>query len=1022
MKSKVTTLFAILFFISSVVYSQFITHERLLSFEQDQVPDYITAISSEITISPRHYKDGKNSLAWQFHPGGEISIKKDLKFEKKDPTGVDTYYSTFVVWVYNEEPVDDTVRFVFLKDGRECSSFPFGINFRGWRAAWVCYERDMEGTPEEGMNEIRMVAPQNSGRLYIDHLLTAAKTDRRHQTPDVQVPFVNANTNSHWLILLKQSLLRPDIQLEPLISSEQKNDLKTIEERFKNLIYTPSVLTEKEISGIKEAYDKYEIKYTEGKISGKPLFFVRAAEAYERIMPNWNSNLMNLHGMEIRSFFDLMYRVAVAYNNAQSTSQKEELKSMFLNMYHHCQDQGFAYGSGLGNITHYGYSFRNLYTSFYLMKQVLLEAGKLQEAEKTLQWYAMTNEVYVKPAMPGMDIDSFNTVTTGRIASILMMEDSPEKVQYMKSFSRWIDNGCLPTPGLAGSFKTDGATFHHCNNYPAYAVGGLDGATNMIYLLNNTSFAVSEFGHSTIKNVLLTMRFYCNRNHYPLSMSGRHPDGRGQLVPLQFARMALAGTPDKSGKLDHEIASAYLRLVSAEDKSDLPEYVPQSLNKTDKKMVELFNTMNIIPESHPSGNMALGYGCVSVHRRNNWSAVARGHSRYLWAAEHYRGANLYGRYLAHGSLQIMTSKDNETVTPATSGWQQEGFDWGRIPGTTAIHLPAEQLQAIILNVDTCSGFEEMLYSDEAFAGGLSQQGVNGCFGMKLHEHDKYNGSHHARKSYHFLNNKIICLGTDIENTNNEYNTETTVFQLAATDDDAKTYWNNYSASGNYWIDHLNTGYYIPQSEMNKLNFEKNFPQHSRKQNTGEETKGDWVSLTFNHGKAPQSGSYEYAMLPQVSETEMKDFARKPTYKVIRQNRDAHIVKDLKENITSYVVFEKLSQLSGNFVQQVDTACLIMLKEDKKSAVLTVCNPDLALYRGPSDDIFDENGKRIERSIYSRPWKYNESQPIPVTITLKGEWELAETPSCKILSKDKKNTVLQFVCKDGASYDVKMNRK
>lgn len=65
----------------------------------------------------------------------------------------------------------------------------------------------------------------------------------------------------------------------------------------------------------------------------------------------------------------------------------------------------------------------------------------------------------------------------------------------------------------------------------------------------------------------------------------------------------------------------------------------------------------------------------------------------------------------------------------------------------------DDLQAKIYNVDTYSGMEEML-PDEAFAGGLSQQHMNGNFGMKLHEHDKYNGSHRARKSFHFFDETI----------------------------------------------------------------------------------------------------------------------------------------------------------------------------------------------------------------------------------------------------------------------------
>ena len=146
-----------------------------------------------------------------------MELKKDLKFEKKDPTGKDLYLSAFIVWVYNEVPQDATIEFQFLKDGKRCTSFPFGINFSGWRAAWVCYERDMQGTPEEGMNELRIIAPNSKGSLFIDHLITATKVDARQQTADLQVPFVNAGTTNHWLVVYQHSLLKPDIELLSLI-------------------------------------------------------------------------------------------------------------------------------------------------------------------------------------------------------------------------------------------------------------------------------------------------------------------------------------------------------------------------------------------------------------------------------------------------------------------------------------------------------------------------------------------------------------------------------------------------------------------------------------------------------------------------------------------------------------------------------------------------------------------------------------------------------------------------------------
>ena len=1017
-KFGVTTLFSLL--CSAFLHAQVVTDERMFSFEEPQIPDCITATHSRLSVSDLHYKDGKHSLEWTFEPGGILELKKDLKFEKKDPTGKDLYLSAFIVWVYNEVPQNATIEFQFLKDGKRCTSFPFGINFSGWRAAWVCYERDMQGTPEEGMNELRIIAPNSKGTLFIDHLITATKVDARQQTADLQVPFVNAGTTNHWLVVYQHSLLKPDIELTP-VDDKQRAEMQLLEKRFRDMIYTKGKITDKEVENIRKKYDFYQITYKNGQVSGVPIYMVRAAEAYERIIPDWNKDMLTKMGVEMRAYFDLMKRIAVAYNNSTAKPViREEMKKKFLAMYDHITDQGVAYGSCWGNIHHYGYSVRGLYLAYFLMKDVLREAGKLQEAERTLRWYAITNEVYPKPEVDGIDMDSFNTQTTGRIASILMMEDTPEKLQYLRSFSRWIDYGCRPALGLSGSFKVDGGAFHHRNNYPAYAVGGLDGATNMIYLLSRTEFAVSKLAHETVKNVLLTMRFYCNKLNFPLSMSGRHPDGKGKLVPMHFAMMALAGSPDGKAEYDSEMASSYLRLISNSGvENDAPEYMPKVSNAEERKAAKLLIEKGFRPEPDPQGNIAMGYGCISVQRRSNWSAVARGHSRYLWAAEHYLGANLYGRYLAHGSLQILTAAPGQTVTPATSGWQQEGFDWNRIPGVTSIHLPLEQLQAKVLNVDRYSGMEEMLYSDEAFAGGLSQQKMNGNFGMKLHEHDKYNGSHRARKSYHFIDGMIVCLGSDIENTNTEFPTETTIFQLAVTDKAGHDYWKNYQEDKKVWVDHLGTGYYVPTA----IRFEKNFPQHSRMQNTGKETKGDWVSLVVDHGKAPKNGSYEYAVLPQTNETLMKKFAKKPTYKVLQQDRNAHIVESVSEQIISYVLFETPeTTLPGGLLQRVDTSCLVMIHKGSADKIkLTVAQPDLALYRGPSDEAFDKDGKRIERSIYSRPWIENASSEIPVTVTIKGQWNVEETPFCKVISSDKKQTVLQFSCKDGASFEVELRR-
>ncbi len=1021
LKFKAKLGLAMVSFVAFGASAQVVKHERMLSFEDGSVPSFITTDNGTLGINDEHYKDGLHCMQWQYQPGAVLSVRKDLKFEKLDPTGKDLYLSAFIVWVYNEKAQDKKIRFEFLKDGKVCTSFPFGINFTGWRAAWVCYERDMEGTPEEGMNEIRIQAPDTEGTLFFDHVITASKVDPRQQTADVQVPFVNKGTKSHWLQIYPHSLWKPDIELRDL-TDKDRQDIQLMEKRFRDMLYTPSELTQKEVNAIKKAFAKYNIIYKNGKVSGMPIFMVRQAEAYERMIDGWNKDMFTKLGMEMNNYFNLMKRVAIAYNNAVKDEDKKELEYIFNAMYDHITDQGVAYGSCWGNIHHYGYSMRGLYPAYFLMKDVLRKRGKLQEAESTLRWYSIANEVYPKPTGNGIDIDTFNTQTQGRIASILIMEDTPEKLQYLRSFSRWIDYGCRPAPGLMGSFKADGACFHHCNNYPAYAVGGLDGATNMIYLFSGTGMRLSEEAHATVKKVLLTMRFYCNTRQWALSMSGRHPNGKGQLIPIQYAMMAISGTPDGTKNIDPDMASAYLRLMSLNGSldKDAPDYLPQTSNKLELKLKKQLEDSGYKPEPEPQGNIALGYGCVSVQRRDNWAAVVRGHSRYLWAAEHYLDANFYGRYLAHGSMQILTGKPGQLVTFATSGWQENGFDWNRFPGATSIHLPFDKLRAVVLNVDTYSGMEEMLYSDEAFAGGLSQAGVNGNFGMKLHEHDKYNGSHRARKSYHFFDGTIVCLGSDIENDNKEYETETTVFQLAAVTPEMKDYWTDYTSDGKTFIDPNGVGYYLSKETAAEAKFEKNFPQTTVGERNPNPTTGDWVSLVVAHGKAPKAKGYEYAVLPRTDIDALNKFAKKPAYKVLQRDRNAHIVRTADGKLTSYVLFETPeAALPKGLLLKADTSCLMMVQDNKDKLLLTVAQPDLALYRGDSDEAFDENGKRKERSIYSRPWKFDESQEIPVTVTVKGKWNIKETPFCKVVSSDKKQTVLKFTCKDAASYDIEL---
>lgn len=1004
---QLIAIFALMWFLPSIS-ANIIKDERLISFEEG-IPTFITAKNSKITISKAHYKDGSNSLLWSAQPNSSIIINKDLKYEDT-PVG-SSHLSSFTGWIYNENPSDEKLTFEFYEGDKKCSWFEYGLNFKGWRAIYIAYERDMNGKPCIGMDQIRVNAHGNlKGNIYFDMLLTSSKADKRHHTPDLQQPFVNEGITNHWQVMLEKSSIKPDKNLfsgdvtkEDIISAEK------FDTRLRELIVKKTSVNQAKVDKLTKELTKYNItKNEDGSLVGLPLFYVYYAEAFQHVIPKWDRSLFAKRGQEYKDYFTLMSKIAMNYINTDDTNLQKQLADMFILMFDYAQDQGAAYGSGLGNASHYGYSFRGLFTSYFLMKDVLLKNDRLKEAYKTLQWYAQTNEVFIEPTVNGQDMDSFNTLAMAKICSVLMMDNTPEKFQYLKGYSRWVDTGCKPSPGLSGSFKVDGGAFHHVGHYPAYAVGGLGGATDMIYIFHQTPYAISELGHSTVKKVLSNLRFYCNQNHFPLAMSGRHPDGQGQLVPLQYGRMALAGTPDGKNEIDQDMGSAFLRLIQTNNENGVPEYVPSASTEEINKLKKRIEKRNIKAEEHPQGNIEMGYASISAHRRSNWLALAKGFSRYVWASEHYAKENFYGRYLSYGSLQILTAREGEIVTPKSSGWAEEGFNWARIPGTTAINLPVDKMRA-------AKNKSEMLLSDEIFSGGVSQKGNNGAFGIILHEHDRYDGSHRARKSYHFIDNKIVCLGSNIENDNKENQTETTLFQLAIFNDADKAYWEN-NKSSNMWVDHLGTAYYIPKNQVHKLNFEKNYAQQS-KSNMGKKTVGDWVSLTMQHGFSPKEENYEYVVMPQTKLSTLKKEIK--NYKVLEQSKNAHIVKDMKANLTSYVLFEANNKLPNGLIKEVDTPSLVLVQETKNKATISVANPDLAFYRGPSLEIRDKNGKRMMVNPYATPWKDNESMVSPVKLTIEGKWTTIDNkPNIHVNIKDN-NTIIVVDCQHGLSYDIEL---
>ena len=346
----------------------------------------------------------------------------------------------------------------------------------------------------------------------------------------------------------------------------------------------------------------------------------------------------------------------------------------------------------------------------------------------------------------GVNADVLNTMLPGMLIAILLNEDDKVTASQLYQLNHYLTKSIDYAPGLLGGFKEDGSMFHHMQNYPAYAKGAFEGLTPIMYYLGNTAFALDDYSFNIVKKAVLMTRVYSNTHTWLISISGRHPDDRFQISDEVFRYLALG---KKVGN-DSELANAYLRLA------------PQG------RFAEELSSLGFKTETTPQGAWTMNMSSLQLHRRDNWLIGVKGYSRYLVGNETYIKNNLFGRYMSYGNFQIL---ENSLIE---SGYVQQGWDWAHFPGTTAIALPIDKLKSPISQVDIYSGVEEMLLSDETFSGGNSLNN-NGMFAMKLHEHSKYNDTHRARKSVFLFDNRVILLGSDIENKS-DYETHTTLFQ------------------------------------------------------------------------------------------------------------------------------------------------------------------------------------------------------------------------------------------------------
>jgi len=995
-----------------------------------------------ISLSARHFKDGGRSLSWSWETESSLILSESKHLLER----MDRHVGGIKVWIYNEDPIDAKLTF-FLMAAEDQKNpefrFEFGLNYSGWRAAWIDLEEDAKNPsfagPAKPINTMKIVAPtgRRGGRVWLD-LVQFVQKAARDRTADYQLPFLNRRRGggSKKYLYLRADRLRPRSILPHAVQELKKSDFEKIARRAEDwLIGTEPDFSKEDVTAryksqlelferADQTYENLKILAKNKEITGEPLFSFHDDRALEE------RTFRHVHNA-------VLLPLVLAYHTAPGSGkdvnnpyyQNANVRKRILTLLNYLHDQGWAAGSALGSLDHGSLYMCGYAHAVFLMREELAQAGILERELSTLKWYSRFGEVYEKLGKEGINTDDLRTVQIYRLYYILCQDSRPEKLEMMRDWMRWSESGLEIRSGWQDMLKPDGSGYHHKGIYlRGYVQNALHLSSLVAYFLRGTPFARSQKARENLKRALLSARIMCNRYDAPLSLRGRWPfpqrkleDGYPVHNPLlaelfpAYAYLALSFEP-----VDRELVSAFMRLYDPTDPG-----IKRTMNRS-RIFIQFLTTLGatrvihelarrgIIEEPAPNGHWTFPYGGLAIHRRGEWMVAVKGHSKYVWDFEtsgKRKGQNLLGRYLSHGTMWIHSR--GSPVNSHDSGYASPGWDWSRLPGSTAIRLPHTAL------AETSS---HRNFNDQVTVGGVSLDGRNGLFAMRLND-TVYGTGLGAEKSFFFFDKNIICLGSGIRSQESAHSTETILFQNYLAEKTLST-WVNDSKEGitripfrvsgkkgkQFWIlDSAGNGYVIPDAENLHL---RRVIQKTQKFGIDLGGSGNFELAWIDHGIAPRDEGYEYAVLVGSSPEATRNFAADPEYEVWRKDSGAHIVHSRSLGITGYALFEKNLSLERGVIQKSDSPCFAMVSTRPGGLVLSVADPDYGWSWTGSDP---HSFKSVVLAQQSRPRR--------LQFWLRGRWRLGKTSEGTATADypGGNQTLLKVSCIDGKSTEVSLER-
>ncbi|WP_395750140.1 polysaccharide lyase family 8 super-sandwich domain-containing protein [Prosthecobacter sp.] len=632
-----------------------------------------------------------------------------------------------------------------------------------------------------------------------------------------------------------------------------------------------------------------------------------------------------------------------------------------------------------------------------LMRDELAATGRLERALATCWDIESHDEKTGCMTADYLQADGMRVVLNLSLPAALA-EGNVERLRLLK---KQLDRSLMMESNALDTIKPDGLGHHHRGVYfGGYAAYTMAQAAFAAWLLQGTEFECEAETVSHLCKGMETLRVVSQKYDMHRALSGRL--GGTQVIPdvmLGYAYLADLQQPRRK-----ECQGMFARLADeAFMSSPLPrnalaghrDEVSPGPGAVLHFMKTLEDARKVGAEADPSGNWALNYGPLMIHRRDDWMVSIKGYSRYWWAFERSlvdarkdaRLENVFGFHDSSGSLFIY-GRGEPWVNAKDSGYAKGGWDWCRVPGTTTRYFTPAEWKEIDKNEEYNRPF-----SDRSFAGGQSLEGRWGMFVLDYMEAapDERKTPLRALKTAFFFDDQIVMLGSGIRDGDGSHGVSTTLFQTHLPDDQIPTFIQrealtevtdqefSFEEGPLELVDAAGNGYFIPAGQQTVLTRRI---QKSMNDTGTRETKGAFTSAWLDHGTSPDNAGYEYVILVRSEMKGLASFAARAgdEYKVLRKDEVAHIVRHHRLGVTGYAVAKADTDTADSLVKCASSPCLIMTRElPDGGRSMSVCNPDLGW----------EKGKQ-----YALKGKEEVGEPMgpvsmPVTLTLNGLWNLKQ---------------------------------